>query len=128
MLDTLINGLLGADNPSKAAPPEKSSVEISIPKDHPGLPRLYKATMRMPKVTVQQQNGVSYTKDGLFLPGIVEEFFDALAAIIGEEQVNAIEEQFGLHNALSDSTRLGAILPNLLPLINLASGLVTTEA
>jgi len=131
MLDSIVKSLMGPKQAAGRFSPKTPSIEISIPKDHPALPRLYKATMRMPKVTVQQQTGVSYTKDGLLLPGIIEEFFDALAAIIGEDPVNEIEEQLGLHSALSDlsdSAQLSSILPNLLPLVDLVTRLRPTEA
>jgi hypothetical protein len=103
MLDALVNGLLGSKQATRKTAPKSPSVEISIPKDHPGLPRLYKAAMVLPRVTVHQQSGVSYTKDGLYLPGALEEFLDALEAVIGEDHAQGLEEQLGLRESLAGS-------------------------
>jgi len=100
MFDALVSGLLGPRQAARKTAPKNPSVEISIPKDHPGLPRLYKAAMILPRVTVQQESGVSYTKDGLHLPGALEEFLDALEAVIGEDHAQGLEEQLGIRRTI----------------------------
>ena len=66
------------------------STQIVVPKSHPGLPRLLEATKRLPNVEFESEGGVSVKKKQLLLPGVYEEFFDALGDVIGHQHADDI--------------------------------------
>ena len=80
-----------------AKPPQ---TQIDVPKDHPGLPRLMAAARRLPDLELTDAVGVRIRRQQLLLPGVVSEFFRALAAVIGEEHVVDLQTHLGLRNRL----------------------------
>jgi hypothetical protein len=88
---------------SSPKPPAPFTVKIDVPKDHPGLPRLVEATTRLPDVEVTQASGVRTHKQGLIVPGALEEFFDALGAVVGNDMCDEIKEKLGARDAFSSA-------------------------
>jgi len=88
---------------SSPPPPAPFTVKIDVPKDHPGLPRLVEAATRLPDVKVTQASGVRTHKQGLIVPGALEEFFDALGVVVGGDMCDEIKEKLGARDALGSA-------------------------
>jgi len=65
-------------------------VNIRIPRNHPGLERLLKVAETL-ATSQDLPSGVSV--DGIYRPGAVEEFIDALKQVVGRDTVDRLLEQ-----------------------------------
>lgn len=112
----------------KKRKPVPYEVSIDVPKDHPGLPRLFKAAKQLPDLRLIKESGVELHMKGLAVPGVFEEFFDALACVVGQDMVDEIQERLAVKKRLELATpqELETLLTDMateLPLIPLLKGL-----
>ena len=77
-----------------------STVQIDVPKNHPGLPRLVAAAQRLPSIEFVKQDGVAVRKKQFLTREALEEFFAALRDITGNGFAEEIEQRLGLKKTL----------------------------
>lgn len=126
-LDPRFTDLLTRTLPTRR--PEPFTVELKIPREHPGLPRLAQAALKLHDCTVIRPSGLSLKlSQTLVLPGALTEFFNALRDVVGTVMGDEIEERLSVRHApitsdgLLELTRAAATLLPLNMLQHLMKG------
>ena len=79
--------------------------QVEVPKSHPGLPRLTEAARALPVLELVGDSGASFTKKQLYVPGVYEEFFDALGGVIGQQNADDMLSALLPRNRLQDASK-----------------------
>jgi hypothetical protein len=79
--------------------------EVEVPKSHPWVGRLATAARALPQLEVTGKSGVSFTKRQVYVPGVYEEFFDALGEVIGRQNADDMLSALLPRNRLQDASQ-----------------------